>query len=704
MLPTPSPDNSPSPEAVRRLEGLTGSGLLTLLLAEQRRCWQAGQRVPAEEFRRSLPQLQRDDQLLLDLIWSEVLLREDRGESPSLEEYRQRFPHLAEPLRLQFQLHHALAGPQSALLGDSAAGVAAGPPPEAGQQETVRVPANPPEGAAGPSVVRSPGDGTPKERIRVALVAGRGGESSGELHALLLRRLRIFTTLVAGFSAFLFGLAVWVILGVIRARIFEEVGGQSMALFTLSDIGVPLVVSAVSAIVLWLRPPASLRALRAVELLVTGTIAAMLLLAMVHPAFYGKLERAAQEPGQIANVFVGQYGDCFSLRWLFLILAYGTMIPNTWRRCAAVVSVLALSPLVFFAVWGLWVRPLEAHITLTVLLYLTFWMGLAAATVVFTSYRIELLTQQAAAARKLGQYVLKGRLGAGGMGEVYLAEHVLLRRPCALKLIRPERAGDPRHLRRFEREVQVTATLTHPNTVQIFDYGHAEDGTFYYVMEYLPGLTLEQLVERHGPLPPGRAIHFLRQLCAALGEAHAVGLIHRDLKPGNVIVCRRGGVDDTVKLLDFGLVLPRGDPQGDRLTQEGAVAGTPAYMSPEQAGGQEDLDARSDIYSLGAVAYFLLTGRPPFAGRSVVQVLAAHLYERPAPLTQWRADVPDDLQAVVLRCLAKEPGERYADVADLTAALAGCQAAGAWSAKEAAEWWGCRALAATTVACKRSSS
>jgi eukaryotic-like serine/threonine-protein kinase len=265
-------------------------------------------------------------------------------------------------------------------------------------------------------------------------------------------------------------------------------------------------------------------------------------------------------------------------------------------------------------------------------------------------------------------------LGAGGMGEVYLAKHALLRRPCAIKLIRPERARNLQDLRRFEREVQATATLTHPNTVQVFDYGHAEDGTFYYVMEYLPGLTLEQLVQQYGPLPPLRAVHLLRQVCAALREAHEIGLIHRDIKPSNVMVCERGGQHDTVKLLDFGLVLP---PPGapDDLTQESTLAGTPAYMSPEQAGNQEGIDARSDVYSVGALAYFLLTGAPPFAGRSLVQVLAAHLHESPAPLTQHRLDVPPDLQAVVMRCLAKDPAERFVDAESLEAALANCHTA-----------------------------
>src|SRR5262249_8147993 len=150
------------------------------------------------------------------------------------------------------------------------------------------------------------------------------------------------------------------------------------------------------------------------------------------------------------------------------------------------------------------------------------------------------------------------KIGGGGMGEVYLADHVLLRRPCAIKLIHPVRAGDPAALQRFEREVRATARLTHPNTVQVVDYGHTPDGTFYYVMEYLPGITLEQLVKQYGPLEPERAVHFLRQLCGALAEAHAIGLIHRDIKPNNVIVCERGGFHDVSKLLDFGLVLAQG--------------------------------------------------------------------------------------------------------------------------------------------------
>ena len=202
------------------------------------------------------------------------------------------------------------------------------------------------------------------------------------------------------------------------------------------------------------------------------------------------------------------------------------------------------------------------------------------------------------------------------MGEVYLAEHQLLKRPCAIKLIRPDRAGDPRALARFEREVRTTARLSHPNTVEIYDYGRTEDGTFYYVMEYLSGLSLADLVERHGPLPPGRAIYLLRQACGALAEAHAAGLVHRDLKPANIFAARRGGLHDVAKLLDFGLVLPTAEPVAPPSSAGTAtIAGSPLYMAPEQATGDARPDARSDLYGLGAVAYYLLTGRAPFEGR-----------------------------------------------------------------------------------------
>jgi serine/threonine-protein kinase len=307
---------------------------------------------------------------------------------------------------------------------------------------------------------------------------------------------------------------------------------------------------------------------------------------------------------------------------------------------------------------------------------------------VFGSYRQQVLQQQAFEAQQLGQYRLRQRLGSGGMGEVFLAEHVLLRRPCAIKLIRADQTRDPDTLSRFEREVQAMATLTHPNTVEVYDYGRADDGTFYYVMEYLPGLNLEQLVERYGPLPPGRAIHFLRQVCRALREAHGVGLLHRDIKPSNIIACERGGEYDVAKLLDFGLVQETGlGAPASRITLHGTVLGSPPYLSPEQAAGRADLDARADIYSLGGVGYFLLTGQPPFPRETAMEMMLAHAYEPVVPPGELRPGVPGDLQAVLLRCLNKKPDARFASVVALDNALAGCSAAGLWTEELAARWW-----------------
>ncbi len=381
-----------------------------------------------------------------------------------------------------------------------------------------------------------------------------------------------------------------------------------------------------------------------------------------------------------------QVGLAGILRWFLLIVLYGTFIPNTWRRCAAVVAVLASVPLALLVADGvlegaaapyLWSALPEAAIL----------VATAAAIAVFGSHKIRELQQKAHEAERLGQYRLKQVLGFGGMGAVYLAEHVLLRRPCAVKLIRPDQAGDPRTLIRFEREVRATATLTHPNTVEIFDYGHAEDGTFYYVMEYLPGMNLEDLVEGHGPMPAERAVHLLRQVCQALREAHGIGLIHRDIKPSNIFACERGKVYDVAKLLDFGLVKGFGSDGDDgRLTREGALTGSPAFASPEQARGRDQLDARSDIYNVGAVAYFLLTGQLLFDRLSALEMLHAHAYEPPVLIPQFR-QAAADLQGVILRCLEKDPDRRYPDAASLDAALAACACASQWTPERAEDWW-----------------
>ncbi len=369
------------------------------------------------------------------------------------------------------------------------------------------------------------------------------------------------------------------------------------------------------------------------------------------------------------------------------IVAYGVLIPNTWQRCATVVaglSALAFVPDLYSALQhdiptGAWITFFSVKLA---------FIGIAASLAIFGAYRIEAADSAASAARQLGQYLLLEQIGAGGMGEVHRAEHRFLRRPCAVKLIRADQAEDPEVLKRFEREVQATAALTHPNTVQIFDYGIGDDGTFFYAMEYLPGLSLHDVVARGGPMPPARAAHILHQVTGALVEAHAAGLTHRDIKPGNVMLCERGGVADVAKLLDFGLVVSRTEGMNDkRLTQAGMILGTPAYMSPEQCAGEDQPGVSSDLYSLGAVAYFLLTGQAPFEGRGPMQVIAAHLYEMPKPPQELQPAVPVDFDALVMRCLAKSPAERYEDAKSLQQVLSTIRAGMPWSEEDARRWW-----------------
>jgi len=300
---------------------------------------------------------------------------------------------------------------------------------------------------------------------------------------------------------------------------------------------------------------------------------------------------------------------------------------------------------------------------------------------------INSLRDEVLRARQMGQYKLKRLIGSGGMGDVYLAEHVLMKRPCAIKVIRPEKAGDPKVLARFEREVQATAKLSHWNSIDIFDYGRADDGTFYYVMEFLPGMSLAELVRRYGPIPAARAVHLIKQACDALQEAHEVGLVHRDIKPANIFAAVRGGLFDVAKLLDFGLAKPLADTDGAQLTQEGTITGSPAFMSPEQAIGDRDPDARSDVYAVGGVLYFLLTGRPVFDDENPMKVLIAHAHQQPEPPSQHNGEVPDDIELVILRCLQKNPDDRYQSAADLAAAIEDCNDYGRWTRDAARAWW-----------------
>ena len=286
------------------------------------------------------------------------------------------------------------------------------------------------------------------------------------------------------------------------------------------------------------------------------------------------------------------------------------------------------------------------------------------------------------AAKQLGQYALEEKLGAGGMGTVYKARHAMLRRPTAVKLLDVDKMSDT-SIARFEREVQLTSTLSHPNTVAVFDYGRTPDGIFYYAMEYLEGMNLDELVKRFGPLSEARLVYILRQVCGALAEAHTAGLVHRDIKPANIFLTSRGGLHDFVKVLDFGLVKALDGEEHANLTNPHAMAGTPLYASPEAISHPDRVDARTDVYATGAVGYYLLTGSPVFTGDSVVEICMQHVNAAPEP-PSVRGDKPvsRDLEELLLRCLAKSPSDRPRDAASLLTELEACAIEGTWTARE----------------------
>jgi hypothetical protein len=299
-------------------------------------------------------------------------------------------------------------------------------------------------------------------------------------------------------------------------------------------------------------------------------------------------------------------------------------------------------------------------------------------------------------AREMGSYRLVERLGRGGMGEVWRAQHRRLARPAAIKLIRPEVLGaqDPASrevlIQRFEREAQATALMRSAHTLELYDFGVADDGTFYHVMELLDGFDLSALVRRFGPVPPERAVHFLRQICDSLGEAHEAGLIHRDVKPANIYVCRYGREVDFIKVLDFGLVKHRSHPEGQDqdLTVEHVAGGTPAYMSPEQALGEGQVDARSDLYAVGCVAYWLLTGTTVFDGRSAMETIVMHVHSPPEPPSlRAAAPIPAALERIVLACLSKDPAGRPQTAEALAAWLDEIPLERPWTAERARGWW-----------------
>jgi serine/threonine-protein kinase len=321
------------------------------------------------------------------------------------------------------------------------------------------------------------------------------------------------------------------------------------------------------------------------------------------------------------------------------------------------------------------------------------WSVLGTTLATITSRVTYGLRRQVAEANELGQYILEEKIGGGGMGEVWRARHRLLIRPAAIKLIRPQVSGDPELLlRRFEREARATAALKSPHTVQLYDFGATEDGRLYYVMELLDGLDLDTLIRRYGPLPPERVVHILRQVCSSLQDAHVNGLVHRDIKPANVVVSRAGTTFDFVKVLDFGLV--KLDTAGKAedgtaiLTAEGSTSGTPAFMAPETVLGVADTDHRVDLYALGCVGYWMLSGKLIFEGRSAVEVMFHHAHTpAPRPSTRSELPIPAPLENLVMECLEKDPARRPASAEAVSTRLDGIALESEWTVERAERWW-----------------
>ena len=381
---------------------------------------------------------------------------------------------------------------------------------------------------------------------------------------------------------------------------------------------------------------------------------------------------------------------------IVLMISYGMIIPNDPRSAAKVVitmtlvyAVVMIFVLAFPGVPGVVERMHTTELAGSNILFVMIGAGMA----IYGVFILNGLRCQLHIARKFGQYQLGRKLGEGGMGEVYLAEHRLLKRPCALKLIKAAKTN-PITVARFEREVRAAARLSHPNTIEIYDYGHTEDGRCFYVMEFLHGMSLADLVQAHGPVLPGRLIYLMRQVCAGLAEAHSLGLVHRDLKPANVFVAVRGGETDVVKVLDFGLVKLTHDRDAVQLSSQKTVTGTPLFMSPEQVLGDGSVDGRADIYALGVTMYSALTGKYPFTADTPMAVMMAHVRDPVTAPAEFQAGLPADLEAVVLRCLAKKPADRYPNVRALAEALASCQSAADWSANRADAWWATEGLLA----------
>ncbi len=470
----------------------------------------------------------------------------------------------------------------------------------------------------------------------------------------------------------------------------------------VANVYVCLGVSISSFIALWLatrRKPRPLYVVRILEAVVTATglVAASFGFRLATPGLLGAVTSFG-----IANPDILAGGDPGLLRVLFELTSLMTgllvatqmlalraaLVPSSLKH-SLVLTALVGFPLCLFTSIG-WPAMLPPEMTFTrsdrafLFTFGTNWWLFTGAVCAVISRVVHRLQSEVQVARRLGQYELRDKIGEGGMGVVYRARHAMMKRPVAIKLLPAEAAGQDA-LTRFEREVQLTSQLSHPNTVVIHDYGRTHEGVFYYVMEFIEGPTLERVIKTKGPMPSGRVVRILEMVAGALAEAHERGLVHRDIKPANILIGPRGGEPDVAKVLDFGLVrLIRAQAE---VTNAGVMMGTPLFMSPEAIRHPDRVDGSSDLYSLGAVAYYLLSGRLVFEAESPIEICAKHMHAKPRPPSELVSGIDPTLEALVLACLAKEPAQRPASARALCDALARCPSRGEWTREHAEAWW-----------------
>jgi serine/threonine-protein kinase len=511
---------------------------------------------------------------------------------------------------------------------------------------------------------------THRDRFHEYLVRGAPSAGSGahEIdYALVIRRIRILAaSLVAG-------LLFEIVIGLIIQRLVPEFFDNQRA------AGLPplLAVAALSVLVPVVlgiaRIPQSARV--AIGIFYVLAVAALIAASEVMVPWWVDGDRLQGMP--------------WTAMWLLLV---PVVVPLGSHRGVGRSFTLSIIPVLVMFAGVRWFGLPNAPVTAYLDLYVP--CLIASALAVIVARMMYRLTRQVHEARMMGSYQLEEKIGAGGMGEVWRARHQMLVRPAAVKLIRPEHMArvvgteSDSAISRFKREAQATASLRSPHTVELYDFGVAEDGTFFYVMELLDGLDLAAFVQRFGPMKAERVIYVLSQACDSLADAHAGGLVHRDIKPANIFVCRMGIRTDFVKVLDFGLVKSLVTEQADlTLTGDQVVLGTPAFLAPEAAAGQA-ADPKSDIYSLGCVAYWLLTGTFVFECETPLAMAVAHAKDTPAPPSR-KAEraIPEALDRIVLDCLAKSPADRPRSVEDLSRRLNECQSATPWTDRSAHEWW-----------------